>query len=147
MTESTLARNEPCSCGSGKKFKRCCGVDAPPKITARAASHTPGGVGGVDPSQFDPAMLQQMTQALTRLPRGQMQKLQSLMQKAMLGKDVSQEAKAFEATLPVEFQSLLGQLQTSLPESATQPTDATPQTPAEESRFAKAWKGLFRKKS
>lgn len=24
-TESTPARNEPCSCGSGKKFKKCCG--------------------------------------------------------------------------------------------------------------------------
>lgn len=24
-TENTPARNEPCSCGSGKKFKKCCG--------------------------------------------------------------------------------------------------------------------------
>ncbi len=24
-TEKTPARNEPCSCGSGKKFKKCCG--------------------------------------------------------------------------------------------------------------------------
>jgi SWIM/SEC-C metal-binding protein len=23
--EKTQARNEPCSCGSGKKFKKCCG--------------------------------------------------------------------------------------------------------------------------
>lgn len=23
-----IGRNEPCSCGSGKKFKKCCGVDA-----------------------------------------------------------------------------------------------------------------------
>jgi len=23
--ESTPARNEPCSCGSGKKYKKCCG--------------------------------------------------------------------------------------------------------------------------
>lgn len=24
-------RNEPCPCGSGKKFKRCCGSGSPPK--------------------------------------------------------------------------------------------------------------------
>ena len=23
-----VGRNEPCSCGSGKKFKKCCGVNA-----------------------------------------------------------------------------------------------------------------------
>ena len=25
-TTPTLNRNDPCSCGSGKKFKKCCGV-------------------------------------------------------------------------------------------------------------------------
>ncbi len=25
MFEKTPARNEPCSCGSGKKYKKCCG--------------------------------------------------------------------------------------------------------------------------
>ena len=24
-TEKKVSRNEPCPCGSGKKFKRCCG--------------------------------------------------------------------------------------------------------------------------
>ena len=27
-------RNSPCPCGSGKKYKRCCGVDAPPILHA-----------------------------------------------------------------------------------------------------------------
>ena len=31
-------RNDPCPCGSGKKFKRCCGgVDAPPPVEQRGA--------------------------------------------------------------------------------------------------------------
>jgi SEC-C motif domain protein len=27
-TEAKLGRNDPCSCGSGKKYKKCCGVAA-----------------------------------------------------------------------------------------------------------------------
>ena len=27
-TEPKIGRNDPCSCGSGKKFKKCCGVNA-----------------------------------------------------------------------------------------------------------------------
>ena len=29
-----VGRNSPCPCGSGKKYKRCCGVDAPPILYA-----------------------------------------------------------------------------------------------------------------
>ncbi len=29
-----VARNAPCPCGSGFKYKRCCGRDAPPKLHA-----------------------------------------------------------------------------------------------------------------
>jgi len=29
-----VGRNSPCPCGSGKKYKRCCGVDAPPILHA-----------------------------------------------------------------------------------------------------------------
>ena len=56
---------------------------------------------------MDPAMMGQISQALSRLPRGQVQKLQSLMQRAMSGKDVSREAAEFERTLPLEFQNLM----------------------------------------
>lgn len=28
-SEPRVGRNEPCPCGSGKKFKKCCGRDAP----------------------------------------------------------------------------------------------------------------------
>ena len=33
---SLIARSAPCSCGSGLKYKRCCGKDAPP-VLSRAA--------------------------------------------------------------------------------------------------------------
>jgi len=29
-----VGRNSPCPCASGKKYKRCCGVDAPPILYA-----------------------------------------------------------------------------------------------------------------
>jgi flagellar capping protein FliD len=100
-------RNEPCPCGSGKKFKRCCGVGAEPKITPPKSA---GGQNPMDPGMFgnlDPQMMTQVAQAVQRLPKGQMHRLQSLMQKAMSGKDVSQEAAEFEQTLPLEFQNLM----------------------------------------
>ena len=35
--EKKVARNEPCPCGSGKKFKQCCGVSGPKKGLAAKA--------------------------------------------------------------------------------------------------------------
>jgi hypothetical protein len=58
---------------------------------------------GVDPSQFDPALVQQMAGMMQRLPRGQLQKLQALMQKAMSGQDVTKEAMELERIMPPEF--------------------------------------------
>ena len=117
--EKVIGRNEPCPCGSGKKYKRCHGVAAEPKLTTPKnpglpAAGFPGaaagaGTGGFDPASLgmDPQMMMQMSQALQRLPRGQMQRLQAIMQKAMAGKDVSRESAEFEKTLPVEFQQML----------------------------------------
>jgi uncharacterized protein YecA (UPF0149 family) len=34
--ESTSSRNATCLCGSGTKFKRCCGKDAPPALNKAA---------------------------------------------------------------------------------------------------------------
>jgi hypothetical protein len=119
--EKQIGRNEPCPCGSGKKYKRCHGVGAAPLVTppknemalpglgATGGAGTPGlpGMGGFDPSQMDPQWMMQFSQALQRLPRGQMQRLQAIMQKAMSGKDITREAQEFEKTLPVELQSLM----------------------------------------
>ena len=60
-----------------------------------------------DVNSLDPEWMAQFSKALQRLPHGQMQKLQAMMQKAMSGKDVSREAETFEKTLPPELQSLL----------------------------------------
>lgn len=123
MSESTpstpqvtpsIGRNEPCPCGSGKKYKRCHGVDAAPKVTAPSPSpnplagmaNAPGGM-PFDPSQLDPAMMSQFMSAMQRLPKGQLQRIQSIMQRAMAGKDVSREAAELERTLPPDFQALM----------------------------------------
>jgi hypothetical protein len=105
-----VGRNEPCPCGSKKKYKRCHGVDAAPKLSV-STQQAPALPAGFDPSQFDPNMMLQFSQMMSKLPKGQLQKLQNLMQKAMAGKDVTREAKEFESSLPVEFQTLLGGFQ------------------------------------
>ncbi len=110
MTTETVAglgRNEPCPCKSGKKYKRCCGVSAAPKLTTPVSPPAAPGNLPFDPAQMDPQMIAQFSQALQRLPKGQMQRLQSIMQKAMNGKDVTAESKEFERTLPAEFQNML----------------------------------------
>src|SRR6185295_17763428 len=56
---------------------------------------------------LDPQMLMQFSQALQKLPKGQMQRLQAIMQKAMAGKDVTREAEEFEKTLPPEFKTMM----------------------------------------
>jgi hypothetical protein len=103
---NVTGRNEPCPCGSGKKYKRCHGVDAapkitPPKVAPNAAA--PAGIPGFDPSKVDPAAMAQMAQLVQRLPKGQIQKIQALMQKAMSGKDVSVEAQELERSMPAEI--------------------------------------------
>jgi hypothetical protein len=109
--ESTpsIGRNEPCPCGSGKKYKRCCGVSAAPKLTPPKID--PGQMPAMPPGMenMDPQMMTQAAQMLQRLPRGQLQRLQSIMQRAMAGKDVSREAEEFQKTLPPDFQQMMTQ--------------------------------------
>lgn len=109
-SKPVTGRNEPCPCGSGKKYKRCCGVDAAPKLTQAKPTAGLGGAEGFDPqammNQMDPKMMNQMASMLQRLPKGQLQRMQAMMQKAMSGKDVSKEAADFEKTLPVEMQAM-----------------------------------------
>ncbi|MCM0606067.1 MAG: SEC-C domain-containing protein [Xanthomonadaceae bacterium] len=107
MNEIKVSRNEPCPCGSGKKYKRCHGVNAPPVLNERKVA--PGGAlpGGMDPNAMNPEFLAEFTKMLSKLPKGQMQKLQTLMQRASKGKDVSGAAKDFEQGLPLELQEML----------------------------------------
>ncbi|MFL5814116.1 MAG: SEC-C metal-binding domain-containing protein [Bdellovibrionia bacterium] len=105
----SIGRNEPCPCGSGKKYKRCHGVDAAPKLTQPKfdPSQMPAMPPGME--NMDPQMMTQAAQMLQRLPRGQLQRLQSIMQRAMAGKDVTQEAEEFQKTLPPDFQQMMTQ--------------------------------------
>ena len=139
---ASIGRNEPCPCGSKKKYKRCCGVNAAPKLSVPQTQNYPA---GYDPealkSQFDPQMMTQFSQMLGRLPKGQLQKLQGIMQKAMSGKDVTREAKEFEGGLPVELQTLLSGFQMpgmpGMPGAGEMPTglaDEAPQMSEEEAR-------------
>ncbi|MFZ4072284.1 MAG: SEC-C metal-binding domain-containing protein [Caulobacterales bacterium] len=32
MRTQKLGRNDPCPCGSGKKWKKCCGAGPPPMV-------------------------------------------------------------------------------------------------------------------
>jgi len=110
--ENQIGRNEPCPCGSGKKYKRCCGVGAAPKLsvpnpTGPGAPQLPP---GFDPNSLSTEEQQQMVQfaqAFQRLPKGQLQRLQSIMQRAMSGKDVTREAAELESSLPPDFQEML----------------------------------------
>lgn len=106
MNENKVSRNEPCPCGSGKKYKRCHGVDAPPVLTEKKQSDS-ALPPGMDPQMMNPEFLAEFSKMLSKLPKGQMNKLQHLMQSAVKGKDVSQAAKDFEQGLPVELQEML----------------------------------------
>lgn len=81
------------------------------------------GPGGFDPSKADPAMMAQMTKALQRLPRGQLMKLQTIMQRAQAGQDVSREAAEFERILPPEFSQMAMQMMMAQGMGAEAPAD------------------------
>lgn len=110
----TIGRNEPCPCGSGSKYKRCCGKDAAPKLGKPADLQgrmnemaSAGGLPpGFDPSKVDPQAMSEFNRALMRMPRGQLQRLQSIMQRAMSGQDVSREAAELDRLLPPELKKL-----------------------------------------
>lgn len=132
MTETQntpqIGRNEPCPCGSGKKYKRCCGVSAAPKLSA--PSNTQPAFDSSQLPQYDPQMMTQFAQAFQRLPKGQLQRLQSIMQKAMSGKDVTREAAELEASLPPDFQEMLKGFQMpGMPNAEVSEAGAGGQTP------------------
>jgi SEC-C motif len=133
MDEKIVGRNEPCPCGSGNKYKRCCGKDAAPKLGKPGTLKLPGGAPGMpsgmpegfDPSKLDPAMMAQFNNALMRMPRGQLQKLQSVMQRAMSGQDVSREAAELDRLMPPELKQLAASLGAGMaPESSAQMSEA-----------------------
>ncbi len=145
MEHPTVGRNEPCPCGSGKKFKRCCAAKYEAERPATTTAPSPAVGAANNPyANLDPAAMQQASQMLQRLPKGQLARLQSIMQKAMSGKDVTSEAKEFERTLPPEFMEMaktlgaqmnLGQTMGATPAASPITTDeSTPAMTEEEAR-------------
>jgi hypothetical protein len=113
-----VGRNDPCPCNSGKKFKKCHGENTPwqgnaktevaaPVEGADANADAGNGMPSFDPSKMDLNWLATFSGAIQRLPKGQLQHLQGLMQKAMAGKDVARELEEFQRKLPPSFQELL----------------------------------------
>lgn len=111
-----VGRNDPCPCGSGKKLKKCHGETAAwqgntPAVAesseAAGDANTENPMAGFDPSKMDLEWLATFSAAIQRLPKGQMARLQNLMQKAMAGKDVARELEEFQRTLPPSFQEML----------------------------------------
>jgi len=112
-----VGRNDPCPCGSGKKLKKCHGENAAwqgnvPAVTEQAEGDSDSSEAGnlasaFDPSKMDLNWLATFSSAIQRLPKGQLARLQGLMQKAMAGKDVARELDEFQRTLPPSFQEML----------------------------------------
>lgn len=111
-----VGRNEPCPCGSGKKFKKCHGENTPwqgnpaPVSEAGDSAGDPASEGGMpafDPTKMDLSWLAEFSAAIQRLPKGQLQQLQAIMQKGMHGKDVSRELEDLQKRLPPSVQELL----------------------------------------
>ncbi len=107
-----VGRNDPCPCGSGKKFKKCHAESVEwkgnnpataPAEEAASAQEAPQ----FDPSKMDLAWLAEFSAAIQRLPKGQLQQLQALMQKGMMGKDVTRELEELQRRLPPSVQELL----------------------------------------
>jgi len=64
----------------------------------------------MNPDQLDPAQIAQMQNLFKKMPHQQMQRFQSLMQRAMAGKDVAKEFEDFEKTLSPEMKEAFSQM-------------------------------------
>ncbi len=107
-----VGRNDPCPCGSGKKFKKCHAESVEWKGNAQATAPAEESASAPEAPQFDPSKmdlnwLAEFSAAIQRLPKGQLQQLQALMQKGMMGKDVTRELEDLQRRLPPSVQELL----------------------------------------
>ena len=147
-TSNATGRNDPCPCASGKKYKKCCGFNVAPVLPAALEGgemgEMPSPIPGFDPSTLSPEWIQQVSTAFARLPKGQRLKLQSVISRAMAGKDVSRESEDLEKNLPVELQSLLNSA--PVPDSITPPEGSDPKAEAEAAKSTKFWRKIFKKK-
>lgn len=71
-----ISRNQPCSCGSGKRYKHCCGADPAP-IAGAPGIEAPGGVAPVA------GLPELMQRALTAQMEGKLEVAQALYREAL----------------------------------------------------------------
>ena len=93
---------------------------------------------------FDPKMLMKLTQVMQRLPKSQLHQMQTLVQQAMAGKDVSREMAQFQKTLPPQARELLEMLSKQVPQGEVG-SDALGEK--KEGRFSKIWKKVTGKET
>ncbi len=80
MSNEKIGRNDPCPCGSGKKYKRCClGKDAwlpaTPRVpAAKAASAAPAPLPKLDPRRL-PELLRDFARRVPKGERGEIEQL------------------------------------------------------------------------
>lgn len=152
-----VGRNEPCPCGSKKKFKRCCGKEAPPFLTPpqnpSPEFNPPPGM-NLKPGMMDQLkkgmnlkLMMKLSKIIKKLPPDQIQELQGLMSQAMAGKDVSREMESLSKSFPKEFQDLISSMQGKVqknPEGSN--SDGDSETIPKKSLFSKVWKSFSGKK-
>ena len=103
-------RNEPCTCGSGKKYKRCCGkpkesyikpIEFNKKDPLKDFDNL-----DIDPNKMDPKTVKKVTNALKRMPKSRLNKLQNLMKKSMKDQDIPKNSKNIEKLMPNELKDI-----------------------------------------
>ncbi len=154
-TSNNIGRNKPCPCGSGKKYKRCCGKGAAPQLgtslnvqALMQNEKLKESTGGFDPNNMDPALMMQFAQAMQSLPKKQLKKFRAIMNKTMQGQDVTAEAEALESSLPPALKNLLGSLQEQMPSGNEDvaPENSKEDKPAENKEAGGSFWDKFKKK-
>lgn len=103
---SKVGRNDPCYCGSGRKYKKCHGSAGEPEKKVEPSKESNGekmDLSQLDPKKMDMKTMWKLSRMLKKLPKDQLNRMQSLAQQAMKGKDVSKEMAALQNQLPPEF--------------------------------------------
>ncbi len=92
---------------------------------------------------MDLAWLAQFSSAIQRLPKGQLQQLQAIMQRGMQGKDVTRDLEELQRKLPPSVQELLKkspEIEKQLEAASDGAGDAAPLTDEQRSKLAEIQK-------
>ncbi len=65
---------------------------------------------GIDPSKLDPQLIAEISDLMRTMPPAKLMRMQSIMQKAMGGGDITAEMAEFERDLPADFRAGLARI-------------------------------------